>query len=256
MKKLFSLFTIAIAALSMSSCFEYKGVISVNKDGTATLEETSLVSAQTKAMLGSVGADGGGDPAAASLKGMLADKTKAEARAKTLGEGITLKSHEEITMSDGRSGVKIVYAVPDITKLKYLPEGAQDKGEPMTFTRSGNTLTIINPDKKKKDKPQQPDVPKEAKKAQLAMIKPMMAGLHFAVEVKVPGGIASSEAAHTTGDTITMMEVDFDKVAKNDDNLVDLLDSSNMTSAEAAAKFKGVDGVKVEAKENIKVEMK
>jgi hypothetical protein len=255
MKKLFSLFTIAIAALSMSSCFEYKGVISVNKDGTATLEETSLVSAQTKAMLGSAGADGGGDPATATIKGMLADKAKAEARATTLGEGVTLKSHEEITMPDGRAGVKIVYAVPDITKLKYIPEGAQGKGEPMTFARSGNTLTIINPDKKK-EKSQQPDVPKEAKKAQLAMIKPMMAGLHFAVEVKVPGGIASSEAAHTTGDTITMMEVDFDKVAKNDDNLVELLDSSNMTSAEAAAKFKGVDGIKVEAKENIKVEMK
>lgn len=239
----------------MSSCFEYKGVVSVNKDGTATLEETSLVSAQTKAMLGSIGGDGGGDPAAASLKGMLADKTKAEARAKTLGEGVTLKSHEEITMPDGRAGVKIVYAIPDITKLKYSLEGAQNQGEPMTFALSGNTLTIINPDKKK-EKSQQPDVPKEAKKAQLAMIKPMMAGLHVDIEVKVPGGIASSDATHATADTITMMEVDFDKVAKNDDNLVDLLDSSNMTTAEAAAKFKGVDGIKVEAKENIKVQMK
>jgi hypothetical protein len=249
MKKLFSLLTLAIAALGMSSCLEYKGVLTLNKDGSALLEETSLVNTSLLAGLGA-GGDASGGP-----QGMVMDKTKAEARAKTLGEGVTLKSHEEVSTPDGKKGAKVVYAVADISKLQYAPEGAQGQSKPMTFTRSGNTITIANPDNKK-DKPKQPELPPEAKKAQLAMFKPMLAGLHFSMEVKAPGGIASTDAAHVAGDTITLMELDLDKVAKNDDNLIKVLDSLEEGNAEAAAKFKGMDGVKIEGKDSIKVELK
>jgi hypothetical protein len=248
MKKLFSLLTLAIAALGMSSCLEYKGVITLNKDGSAVLEETSLINTSMLAGLG--GGDAAGGP-----QGMVMDKAKAEARAKTLGEGVTLKSHEEVSTPDGKKGAKVVYTVADVTKLQYAFDGAQGQSKPMTFTRAGNTITITNPEDKK-DKPKQPEVPEEAKKAQLAMFKPMLAGLHLSIDVKAPGGIASTDAAHVAGDTVTLMELDLDKVAKNDDNLLKVLDSMEGGKAEAAAKFKGMDGVKVEGKDSVKIELK
>ncbi|QIF04305.1 hypothetical protein [Roseimicrobium sp. ORNL1] len=248
MKKLFSLLTLAIAALGMSSCLEYKGVLTLNKDGSAVLEETSLVNTSLLAGLGGGDASGG-------LQGAVMDKAKAEARAKSLGEGVTLKSHEEVSSPDGKKGAKVVYTVADVTKLQYAAEGAQGQAKPMTFTRAGNTITVTNPDNKK-NKPEQPELPDEAKKAQLAMFKPMLAGLHFTMEIKAPGGIASTDATHVAGDTITLMELDLDKVAKNDDNLLKVLGSLEEGNAEAAAKFKNVDGVKIEGKDSVKIELK
>lgn len=229
----------------MSSCLEYKGVVTINKDGSATLEETSLIGPQFKAMMGSV---------TPKDKDGAADRSKAEERAKVLGEGVMVKSHEEITQPNGSTGMKVVYTVPDITKLKYAPEGSKDKKKVFTFTRSGNTLTIHNPEDQK-DIPLAPEMPRDAKREQLGGIKPMLAGLHFNIEVKVPGGIASTDASHVAGDIITLMDFELDKI-KNDERLIDVLDSMHLTAAQAAAQFKGVDGVKVEGKEAIKIEMK
>ena len=256
MKKIASLLVLAVAALGLTSCFEYKGTITVSKDGTATLEETALMSAQFKAMMaGAAGGSGGGG---ASIKGMSMDRAKAEERAKKLGEGVTVKSFEEVTTPDGRSGAKVVYAVANINKFKFAPEGNKNATKEVTFALSGNTLTINNPDEKKEEKPAAPDMPREAKIAQLGMIKPMLAGMRVSIEVKAAGGIASTDADHVAGDTITLGELDIDKLGKNEGNLVDVLTSmeQKMTSAEAAAKFKGIDGVKMEGKQVVKVTLK
>src|SRR4051812_33796088 len=138
-----ALFVVA-AALGLSACLEMKSVVTVNKDGTGTIEETALVGAQIKAMMGSLGAqpsaEGQQNPAAA-LKDMVPDKAKAQERAKELGEGVTLKSHEEISTPDGKTGVKVVYAVADIRKVKYNAFGAKGKdggkAKPMTFGLQG-----------------------------------------------------------------------------------------------------------------------
>jgi hypothetical protein len=255
MEKFFSLFTIAIAALGMTSCFEHKIVVSINKDGTGTIVETLVVDPQSKTLLDSLGVDEGDRRTIDPFKDMLPDKAEAEERAQTLGSGVRLKSHEEITMQDGRVGVKDVYAVTDITKLQYSPGAGPDTGKLMTFARSGNTLTITYPEQEKEEAPR-PEVSKEKMKAQIDMTRTMMAGLRITFEVKVPGGIASTDASHATADTITMMNVDFDKAAKKDANLIALLDSQYMTAAETAAKLKDVNGFKVEARETFKVEMK
>src|SRR3954471_12084464 len=71
-----ALFSVA-ATLGLSACLEMKSVVTVNKDGTATIEETALVGAQLKGMLSGLGAQPGaeGQPnPAAGLKDMLPDK--------------------------------------------------------------------------------------------------------------------------------------------------------------------------------------
>ena len=65
-------------------------VVTVNKDGSATIEETALLGAQLKAMMGSLGTQGGNAQGGPNLKDLVPDKAKAEERAKALGEGVEI----------------------------------------------------------------------------------------------------------------------------------------------------------------------
>lgn len=256
-----------VATLGLSACFEMKSLVTVNKDGTATIEETALVGAQLKAMMGSLGSQPGPDGQpnpAAGLKDMVPDKAKAEERAKELGEGVTLKSHEEVTTPDGKSGVKVTYAVADIRKVKYAPFNAKDqssgKEQPMTFTLAGDTLTLVSPPDPEKAKTEvpKPQIPKEQLQAQMAMMKPMFAGMRMTMLVKGGSGIASSDATYLEGDTVTMMDMQIDKLMDKPELFTQFMEASekNLTQAQAAEMFKGVDGIKFESKKAVTIKLK
>ena len=267
MKRILRALFVVAAASSLTACFEMKSLVTVNKDGTGTIEETALVGAQLKAMLGSLGAqpspDGQPNPAE-GLKDLLPDKAKAEERAKKFGEGVAVKSHEEVTTPDGRSGVKVTYTVADINKVKYAPFDAkgQDGGEekPMTFSLSGDTLTLVSPPdpEKKPDASTKPQIPKEQLQAQMAMMKPMFAGMRMTIQVKGGGGIASSDASHLEGDTVTLMDMQMDKLMDKPEIFTEFMEAAenNLTQAQAAEKFKGVDGIKVEGKKSVSIKLK
>jgi hypothetical protein len=265
MKRMLSYVGAIAASLLLSACFEMSSVVTVNKDGTATIEETALLGAQLKAMMASMPADGGGQ-GGPNLKDLVPDKAKADERAKKLGEGITVKSHEPVKMPDGREGVKVTYAVADISKLKYQPFDAKDKSsgesKPITFSVSGSAVTVnLPPDNKKgaADKPAAPKVPAEQMQAQMAMMKPMFAGMRMAVQIKGGSGIASSDASNLAGDTVTIMDIQFDKIMEKPDvftKFMETSDDKDMTPAKAAEMFKGVDGIKVEGKEKITIQLK
>ena len=248
-------------SLLLSACLEMTSVVTVNKDGSATLEETTLVSAQLKAMMASMPQDGSGGPGA---KDLLPDKAKAEERAKDLGAGVTVKNHETVKSPDGREGVKVTYAVADISKLQYHPF-AQDKNsakdqKPITFAVSGGSVTVNLPqDKPKGEKVEKPKIPAEQMQAQMAMMKPMFAGMRIAAQVKGGSGIASSDATNVSGDTVTIMDIQFDKIMEKPEvftKFMESADDKDMTPAKAAEMFKGVDGIKIESKEKITIQLK
>jgi len=262
MKKL-HLLLLAAASLALTSCFEIKSTITVNKDGTATIEESMLLGAQLAAMA----AAGGGQ--SDQLKGLSMDKDKAEARAKKLGDGVTVKSHEEVKTPDGKTGTKVVFAVADLSKLKYLPFEPEQEGkpasnsEPMTFALSGSSLTITNPESDKKKgggegKPKKSPEEIAQMKAQMGMMKPMFAGMRMSVEVKGAGGIASSDATHFNDGTISYLDIQFDKLMDNTDAFAEVMESGDggMSMSDAAAKFSKVEGLKIEGKKVVKAELK
>lgn len=252
---------LAAVAFVLASCIEIKSTIIVNKDGTATIEESMLMGAQLAAMMQGGQSD--------QMKGLTMDKAKAEERAKKLGEGVTVKSHEEVKTPDGKSGTKVVFAVADLSKLKYVPFEPEQKdkpastAEPMTFALSGSSLTITNPeaDKKKggeEGKPKKSPEEIAAMKSQMGMMKPMFAGMRMTVEVKGANGIASSDATHLSDGTISYLDLQFDKLMDNADAFAGVMESadSGLSMADAAAKFNKVDGLKIEGKKVVKAELK
>ena len=260
---------LAIALMTcLSSCLEYSATIVINKDGSAQIEETSLVGGQLKAMVAQIQQGGGPanmDPKGANaLKGLLPTQEKADERAKSLGAGVTVKSREEIKSPDGREGVKVVYSVPDINKLnfKMLDSSSQEDQKPISFAASGGKVTVTLPRPQKKagaEAPKMPDIPQEQLQAQMAMIKPMFAGMRMSFKIKAPGGIASSDAAHVEGDTVTIMDLQMDKILEKPDNFVKMMQTSqkpDMSAAQVAEMFKGVDGVAIEPKESLSISLK
>jgi len=256
---------LAAASFFLTSCLEIKSVLSVNKDGTATLEETALLGAQLAAMMAQGGGAGGPGN---QLQGIVMDKAKAEERAKQLGEGVTVKSLEEVKAADGKTGSKAVFAVADIRKLKFKPNTPDEKktesksDSAMTFTLEGSTLTINNPDADKKqgggDKPKKSDAEIAQMKAQVGMMKPMFAGMRMTVEIKSASGIASTDASHQNGDAISILDIQFDKLLDNVDAFAEIMESGDggMSMSEAAKKFEKVEGLKIEGKKVVKVELK
>jgi hypothetical protein len=229
------------------------------------VEETVLLGAQLAAMMAQGGGAGGGP--GDQLKGLILDKEGAEKRAKQLGEGVTVKSIEEVKSPDGKTGNKVVFAVPDITKLKYQPNTPDEKedgkksDEDMTFAIEGSTLTITNAsaDKKKGEVEKPKKSPEELAqmKAQMGMMKPMFAGMRMTIEVKAAGGIASTDASHANGDTLTYIDIEFDKLMDNFEAFSEMMEGADgMSMSEAAKKFEKVNGMKIEGKKVVKVELK
>jgi hypothetical protein len=239
-------------------------VITANKDGSAIVEETVLVSAQMKAMM-SAAAASGGEQGGPNMKDLLPDQAKAEARAKKLGDGVTVKSREEVKTPDGKEGVKVTYAVPKIANLKYEPFNSDSKegkdSKPITFKLDGSKLSVnLPPDNNKDEKPaEKPKVPKEQMQAQLAMMKPMFAGMRVNFQIKGANGIAGSDASHLKDGAVTIMDIQFDKIMENQDTFMKVMESADdksMTPAKVAQQFKDVDGLKIEGKEAISIDLK
>lgn len=261
MKRFIAYVGAVAAAMLLSACMEMTSVVTVNKDGTGSIEETALIGAQVKAMLGAQGDGAQGGP---GIKDMVPDKAKAEERAKKLGEGVTVKSHEPVKLADGREGVKVTYAVADISKLKYEPfdsKGKEDSGNsPITFSVSGGTVNVsLPPDKPKEKKADKPKLPPEQMQAQMAMMKPMFAGMRMTMQIKGGSGIASSDATNVSGDVVTIMDIQFDKIMDKPEafaKFMETADDKDMTPAMAAELFKGVEGFKIEGKEKITIKLK
>ena len=94
-------------------------------------------------------------------------------------------------------------------------------------------------------------------KGQMAMMKPMLAGMRMTVEVKAAGGIATSDASHQTADTVTYIDIQFDKLMENFDAFAEMMEGMDgMSMSDAAKKFEKVDGMKIEGKKVVKIDLK
>lgn len=261
--KIIPYFLLASVSFILSSCLEIKTSIIANKDGTATIEETTLLGAQLAGLMQAGGSQ------ETQIKGLVLNKDKAEERAKKLGEGVTVKSYEEVKMPDGRVGAKIVFSVPQISKLRYVPFEPERKGtsptkmQPITFALNGKTLTITNPeaDQKRSDGSNRKKSPEEIEqmKAQLGMLRLALQGMRITVEIKGSDGIASSDATHFHDGVISYLDIQFDKLTENADVFAEVMDSDDeggTSISDMAARFNKVDGFKIEGKKVVTAELK
>ncbi|MGK0186794.1 MAG: hypothetical protein ACI9R3_002577 [Verrucomicrobiales bacterium] len=276
-----------VAAFGLSSCIQSHTVVSVNKDGTATIVEKTMLGGMMAQMMAGFG-DAFGQPGEAKAPANpLMDRATYEAQAKKMGEGVTLTKLEETKDAKGGMGVTVTYAVADINKLKLsmgadMPEAmkgmapeiqekldeAGKEEEPVTFSFKAGELKInlpqpeIDPATAKANKeleglePELQLGPEEAQ--QMEMAKMMLADMSMSLTVKVNGDIAKTNASHAKGNEVTLFSMKFADIMKDPGafSKLAMLGEDMQDKSKAMEMMKTLPGVKVETKKEVSISIK
>lgn len=266
MKRLLLAASSLLAALVLPGCLQSETTIHLNKDGSGTLVEQTLLSAQMLEMIDSMAGFGGEakkDPVAEMFS-----IEKAKAKAANLGAGVTFEKSELLSLKTGK-GARVTYHFADINTLKisptqdlksFSPMGGQAppsaKQKPVIFSYSGGTLVITLPVPKKAadDTPKPLDLPDSGPEAEATM-KQMLGDMKISLQLVIEPGIAETDATYREGNTITLMQMDMGKLLEKPDTLKKLQSAPKGDPAAAIELFKGIDGMKMETKPSVTVKL-
>lgn len=280
MKRLLLAATSALIALALPGCLQNETTIHLNKDGSGTLIDETLLGAQMLAMmdqmLAGFGGGGADKPKEDPTKQMFSED-KAKKRAAELGEGVTFVKSEPLE-KNGAKGARTTYAFKDINKLKVstgdsmqnmskmgpmgeAPAPAAKKQEPIGFAFANGKLTIKMPEPEKPAAPEAPAAEGPGKpdmdtpEAQ-AMMKQMMGDMKMSLKIVCDSGIAETNASNKDGNTITLFEMDMGKLMENPETFKKLSSVDQKDPAAAMEAMKNIKGVKVETKKEVTVTVK
>jgi hypothetical protein len=280
MKKLLLAATSALIALALPGCLQNETTIHLNKDGSGTLVDETLLGAQMLAMLDQFAAGfGGGEdkPKEDPTKQMLSED-KAKKRATELGEGVTFVKAEPLE-KNGAKGARTTFAFKDINKLKVstgdgmqgmskmgpmadAPQPEAKKEKPIGFAFADGKLTIKMPEPEKPaaapeapagEGPGKPDLDDPDAQAQM---KQMMGDMKMSLKIVCAGGIAETTASNKEGNTITLFEMDMGKLMENPDTFKKLAAVDQKDPNAAMEAMKNLKGVKIETKKEVTVTLK
>lgn len=260
--KTLRLFAALIVSLSFSGCIDVNQTVLVNGDGSGTVVETVIMSKAVVEQMKSMAAAFGGkadDP----MKGMdFADEAKAKEKAVKMGEGVTFVSAKKVSNEKGE-GATVTYAFKDISKLKIdqnpgsavpkMPGGGLAPGpktEPIVFafTKGSPAQLLVKmpalPTDKAAVKSAQDSLGGEEMAAQ--MMAQMFKDMRMKIAIQVAGKISATNAEYHDDKTVTLMEMDFNKLLANPEQMKTLTKANPQSVAEMKALVKGVDGVKIE----------
>ncbi len=251
----------ATAALALAACFEMDQDVSLSKDGSGTIEMKTVFGAQIAPMLEMGAAEGGGNP----LED-LKDAAKMAEQAANMGEGVEFVEARDLEFNDGRKGVAATFRFADINNLRInLNESPGDEEEDtapanLTFQFTpGDTskLVIQMPPMEAGDAPAQAAEAAEGMdEAAMAMMAPMMQGMRVGMSITVDGEIVNTNASHTEGNKIILMDMDMGKLVANADAMKKLGSPDALQDFSQFATVAKEAGLKVETEQNIEVEFK
>ena len=214
--------------LLLTGCLQVEMHFKVRSDGSGTL--TTRIEVPAELPTSQMGEMGMGEVDPFSEEG-------ARQQAYQYGPGVRFVRSRKID-SDGRTGLEAVYEFDDISLVKAAPFSSEENSgmgsvaaEEVTFgfTADGNgRLTIDLPDPDPAEQAAAEQAAAEplddmALSMQAGMMKGMMAGMYVIMTVEIVDGIASANTRHVSGNVVTVYEVDFDRIAANDDNLKEYL---------------------------------
>ncbi|MCH9646973.1 MAG: hypothetical protein K0U98_01975 [Deltaproteobacteria bacterium] len=246
-----------------SGCISLEMLVKVNGDGSGTLTQRSsvhpaFVKQATKMLGGLMGAEG------EDLD--LFSQESLEKMAQELGEGVTLLSREDLSREDAK-GVLAVYAFEDVRKLRPgqgTLGGDDGEGLKFEFQRIGRrvsqlTATLGESLEGAEEQEIEADLgalDSDMLTSQFALIKPFLKGLKFNLSLEVEGKILETNSPNSKGSQITLLEVDLDRLLKNEAAVGKLLQDPPSSVAEAQKSLAGLPGVTVPPDNRLEVTFK
>ena len=251
-----------IAALALPSCLQNETTITLNKDGSGTIVEETLLGAQMMAMMTQFAQPGQPDPVAEMFS-----EDKAKAKAAKFGEGVEYVK-TDLFEKDGRKGARFHYRYADINKITASPdnaveglgdeqppaEGDKEKKESVKFEYADGKLRIIVPPADFDEMNMEEE--EGADPQQKAMMEQMMADMRITMKLVIADGIAETNASHVEGDTVTLFDVQVGKMLGHRDALKKISETAKTDRDAAKAEFSKLDGIRIETKEDVTVTLK
>ncbi len=259
--------------LLATGCISYETVVKVKSDGSGTIVETVTMSPQVLETLKQSASEGAspGRPNPLSVPGLdlgaLGDPAQAKARAARMGDGVVFVSADPIETPSGK-GTRIVFSFGDVTKLKISPRLESPGGrsqpstasfEPLHFAfqrEKGRSVLIVQSTKpatqQKSATPASPPARPTVDPTTLAMVREFMRGMHVRFGLELDGKVLETNATHVDGGAITILDVDFDALLKDEAALRRLMEFRGSSAEEAREALKGLPGIRVNLEPEIR----
>lgn len=249
-----------VIALALPSCLQNETTVTLNKDGSGTVVDETFLGSKMLEMMTQFAQPGQPDP----VKEMFSED-KVKAKAAKMGEGVEYVKTEMIDQ-DGKKGARVHYRFSDINKLKVSPSGAVDdmnkqapeseekEKKTVSFSYADGKLKVVTPPTDFKDM----DMGSEgAENPEMeAMMTEMMADMRLTLKLKAAGGIESTNATFTEGDTVTLFDVQVGKMFAQKDELKKIGETAKTDKEAAKVAFSKLNGMKIETKEDVTVTLK
>ncbi len=247
---------VAAALVCCTGCLTFETLITVRDDGSGTIEMVFALSGPMLDMITSLAGNEG-----------LCDEEDLQEEAAKMGEGVRLSSVEPID-EDGKQGCRAFYDFDDINQLTtsqnpgdQMPSG-MTPDEPTTtedvvtfsFTPGSPATLVMNlPQDFQDNTPDEDPTPVDSTQVeeQLTMMREMLKGARIHMAVAVEGAITETNASYRDGNRITLIDIDFDRLLEDEEQLELLSNANPQTTAEVKALLEGVEGIKVETTEEI-----
>lgn len=267
------------AGLLLSSCLQVNTTISVNPDGSGTVEQKVLMKSEMMAMmagLSSMGQDSkdGSDQPAKPFS--LFDRDQLAKDAAKMGAGVQLKSAEPIK-NDFGEGYRAVYSFSDITKVQVnqnpgdtLPSQMQSGNAESSSSntpdyvrfafRRGSpsvlTITFPTPPKEQSGSDKSADnssTDKKMTEQDLAMVTQFYQDMRITTDVVLNGNVVGSNASYRDGNRITLLDFQFNQLLANPDFKTKLMEGKSSEMGNFQNLGKTFPGLKIETRPTVEV---
>jgi hypothetical protein len=268
---------IPIVLFSLHGCIEFKTLITVNRDGSGTIEETFLLSKEVTKMIAEFASSFQTDSAEEKKDFDLFDEEKLKLDANKYGEGTMYISGEKI-INEEREGFKAVYSFSDINKLTVnqnpndqIPlEMTEDEAETednltFTFIKGNPSEIIINmppfeDTEDSVDVSDQNEVQENATgetEAESDSISEefinMLKDLNMSLKIHIEGSITETDAMYIDGSDVTLFDISFKNLLDNKEKFTMLKDLNPSNLKQAMEIIKNIEGIKVEMNKQVKI---
>lgn len=216
MKKI--LLTVLIPLLLMG-CISSGVTVKVNKDGSGEIIQTFKIKKDFVGFLSM--SDEPTDP-------NLIDMEALEATAKAMGEGVSLIKVDPMPESSPYAGYEAYFKFTDISKIRVnaepstSPESSAEENDWISFDfNKGSTskLTMYLPNEEDGEAPAEENGELEASADEELgdQLKEIYKDMHYWMKIEINGKITNTNASLVDGSTVTIFDMNFEKIVENDD---------------------------------------
>lgn len=261
---------VLLIIILFTGCLRVNTEINLNPDGSGTIEETVFIKGEVLDMIRQFTSAFDENEEKNEFKFYSEEEQKNKAN--NYGEGVAFVRGEEIFESNWE-GYKVIYSFADINKLKIDPSpdnkvnlgDETENVEPevreyitFNFSKSNTSNLKINIPRMDFDENEESETIEttesdSASTEMTEMFKNMFDGMKMSVFLTLNGKVEQTNATYVHDNNITLVEVDFTNILKNDE-VVKVLEGKKPQSMEEFRELtKDIEGIRIEFQEQVDV---